>query len=489
MPVDINAVARVVGIETQFRDFRAGRIVYLPQRVAVFAQGNDAATYATTKYTITSAAEAGRRFGFGSPAHLAARQLLPVNGDGVGTVPVTIYPLSTPAAGAASAGAITPSAAATANGSIRVWIGGIQTAPITITSALTVADQCTAIAAAINGLVEMPVTATATATAVNLAAKWSGAAGDDIKIEITESAPLGVDYAITAMASGAGIPDVAPALAQVGEVWETFILNTVQLSDTATLDLFEAWGEPRWGALTRKPAVVLTGTTLADVSSATAISAARRLDRVNSQVAAPGSPELPFVIAARALARIANSAQNNPPRDYARQTLSGLRAGTSGQQWDYVQRDQALKLGSSTTELKNDVLSLSDVVTFYRPEGEEDPAYRYVVDIVKLQNIIFNVDLRFNSEGWDGAPLIPNDQPTVNPTAKRPKDAVAEMYAVVDNLALEAIISDPAFTKANTVATINSQNPKRLDLDTSIKLSGNANVISVGLFFGFYFGG
>jgi len=164
-----------------------------------------------------------------------------------------------------------------------------------------------------------------------------------------------------------------------------------------------------------------------------------------------------------------------------------LIPGNDGDQWDYVQRDVAVKAGSSTIEVNDGVINVSDAVTFYHPEGDSTPAYRYVVDIVKLQNIIFNLDLIFAQESWAGAPLVPDADPTVNPSAKKPKMAKAEVYAVIDSLGLNSIISDPETAKANTLAGINSSNPKRLDVATTVQLSGNTNIISVDLDFGFYF--
>ena len=105
-----------------------------------------------------------------------------------------------------------------------------------------------------------------------------------------------------------------------------------------------------------------------------------------------------------------------------------------------------------------------------------------------LQNIIFNIDLIFATPEWDGAPLIPDAQPTVNRAAKKPKSAVAAVAALLDSLGLNAIISDPETAKSNTIAAINDQNPKRLDLVTTVQLSGNSNIISIDLNFGFFFG-
>ena len=57
-----------------------------------------------------------------------------------------------------------------------------------------------------------------------------------------------------------------------------------------------------------------------------------------------------------------------------------------------------------------------------------------------------------------------------------------------DNLALEAIISDPEYAKANMNVGISASNPKRIDMSTDYKNSANTNIISIDLNFGFYFG-
>ena len=491
--VDVSAVARVVGIDTKFKDLRAGSILFLPQRIAVFAQGASAVTYSTTKRQITSAAEAGSVYGFGSPAHLSARELLPVNGDGVGSIPVTIYPLVDHGSGVAAAGDILPGGTATKATSFRVRIGGVLSAPFTVAQgAVVAATVISAMLTAINSVLEMPVIASNGTTDVNLVAKWKGTSGNGILIEMLagDGGPLvlnGVTFGLTQPTGGLNDPSITTALAQIGNVWETMALNAVGQA-TAILDEFQTFGEGRWGELVRKPLVVFAGTTQAVVGTATTIPAARANDRVNAQLVAPGSPNLPFVVAARQLARIAKLANNNPPHDYGSQKATGLIPGLDSAQWDYAARDLAVKAGSSTVEVRDGVVNISDVVTFYHPTGEEPPAYRYVVDIVKLQNTIFNLDLQFANDEWDGAPLIPDGQPTVNPEAKKPKMAKAVAAAICDDLGLHAIISDPGTAKKSIVAAINSGNPKRLDLTLTVQLSGNTNIVSVTLNFGFFFG-
>lgn len=488
--VDLSAVARVVGIKTTFKDLRGGGILYLPQRVAIVGQGSTASTYSTTKKQVTSALEVAQTYGFGSPLHRAALELLPTNGDGVGTIPVTVYPLDDDGSGVAATGDITPSGAATGSASFVVRVNNISSEPFTVANGDTVADIVDAIVAAMAATLELPVTAADNTTDVTITSKWKGASANDLYLEIvaTSEDNSGITFAFTQPTGGLVNPDVDDALNQIGDVWETMVLNCMEIADTTSLGKYSTFGEGRWGALVHKPLIVFTGNTNTTVGAATAVSDARTTDRTNSQLVAPGSNDLPFAVAARQLARIVVVAQNNPPRDYGSRAATGLTPGLDSEQWLYVDRDSAVKKGSSTIEVKDGVINLSDTVTFYHPAGDPLPVYRYACDIVKLQTIIFNLDLIFATSDWDGAPLIPDDQATVNPEAKQPKMAVAAVNAMIDSLGLNAIISDPKTAKENTVAQISESNPKRLDVAITVQLSGNTNIIPVDLNFGFYFG-
>ncbi|HET9954173.1 MAG TPA: hypothetical protein VFQ61_06705 [Polyangiaceae bacterium] len=587
MSIDASAVARVTGITTQFQDMRAGSVLFLPQQIAVFAQGNSDALYSDEKWLAPSAGATGARFGFGSPAHLILRELMPSNGDGVGTIPVRVYPLTAPAGAVAAQGELTVSGTATKGAAYRLRIGGVLSEAFVIPKgAVNAADVYGRISAAVRAVLEMPVNVshsygtptasqgpnegdgtigslsvsgtpspgtwrlvltnevanggiwslidpsgttvandltmivgpgattafsraglnfsvtdgavnfasgdefqiTVPATSARFTAKWKGASGNAIKVEVLTDEYVGVVFAVTQPTGGLLNPSVTAALEKVGPVWESMAINAAPIEDTTILDQFREFGEGRWLPEVGKPIVVFTGVTHPTVELATAVSSGRRDDRVNAQLVAPGSPNLPFVVAARQLARIAKIANNDPARDYGSQRATGLIPGPDEDQWGYLQRDQAVKLGSSTIEIKDGVVAISDVVTFYRPTGEEPPAYRFVKNIVKLQTCLYNVWLAFNTEDWDGAPLIPDDQPTVSGSAKKPKTMRALAAAIVDSLGLQAIISDPARAKNGIVAQISTQNPDRLDLEIPVQVSGNTNVKDIRLKWGLYFG-
>jgi phage tail sheath gpL-like len=585
MSVDASAVARVLGISTTFRDLRGGSALYLPQSIAVFAQGASASTYATTKWQATSAAAAGARYGYGSPIHLILRELMPQNGDGVDSIPVNVYPMVDGPSSAAAVGNIVPSGTATAAGAYRLRVNGILSQAFVLPAgAITLNTALAAMGTAMAGVLEMPVnvgytygsvtasaltgtgngtltalsttgtplpgawtlkvvtavanggvwsltdpngtivssaltmtpgvgaatvfnvgglqftltdgttdfglgasfTITVPATNITFTSKWKGISANDLYIEVLGDS-LGVVFTITQPTGGLVNPDINTALTNVGTAWETLGINALNYTDTTALDAIQTWGDGRWGELVHKPIIVFEGSNVKDVATLAAATNLRKTDRINSLLVAPGSVNLPFVVAARQLARIAKVANNNPPTDYCLQKATGLTPGKDSDQWDFVVRDQAVKAGCSTVEVIDGVVNMSNTVTMYHPTGESPPAYGFVCDIVKLQNIIFNLNMIFASSDWAGKPLIPDNQPTANPNSRKPRMALAAVQALCTSLADSAIISDPASARDSVICAIDSQNPRRLNVSLTVKLSGNTNIISVDLFFGFYF--
>ena len=174
MTISVSAAARVLGIGVEFVNLRAGRVQQLPQRVAVIGQGSSGISYPTTKAQYTSSAAVGTAYGFGSPLHLASRQLLPDNGDGIGTIPMTIYPLAEAGGYTPSAGDITPTIGATVNATYQLRIGGVLSQAFSVIVGDSVAAVCAKIKTAIDAVLEMPVTTVDNGTDVAVTSKWNG---------------------------------------------------------------------------------------------------------------------------------------------------------------------------------------------------------------------------------------------------------------------------------------------------------------------------
>lgn len=588
--VSVTAKARVFGMGTEFVNLRGSTILSLQQRIAVIAQGRSDAVYSTTKFPALSASNVGNKVGYGCPAFSIADMLLPANGDGVGSLPVTIYPLLDDPSATPSVGDITPAGTATKAQSWQVSVNGILSNAFVIPAgAVNVSDVCRKIGDSILAVLKMPVkpsftygtvtagaltggTGNGTLTAlsvhagssprpgvytlklktpvanggvwtlrdpdgtivadnltqtvgassvtafsnaggldftvtdgatdfgagatfpitvaaskVSLTSVWKGESANAIKIAMVGDNTLGVTWGITQPTGGLVNPSVAPALAQFGTIWETLVMNAMGPNDVAAMDALADFNEGRWNELVRKPFVAVTGNTAPVVTDAYAVPAQRKTDRTNAFLVAPGSPNLPYMVAARQLARIAVEANENPPTDYGALEATGLTQGNDSDQWDQILKELALQNGCSSVDVVDNVIQIADVVTFYHPTGEEDPAYRYVVDIIKLQNCLYSIGLPFTKREWAGAPLVPSDQVVTNPKARKPSDVIATVAGVVTGLGKAAIIANPDQAIASIKASITG--PKRIDFEVTVQLSGNTNVKSATLRFGFNYGG
>jgi len=483
--VSPSTVTRVVGVEAEYRNFNTGNAAMLNQRLTVIGLGNDDAEYGLEKKQFFSAAKVAETYGWGSPLHLVAERFLPSTGK-TAEFPVTFNPLKKSAQAVAASGSISTVGVATANGSGIVYIGGIP-AEFSVLKGETAEQIIHAIKMAINGVLSMPVkTGDINDNILPLTAKWSGDIGNQITIEIEANAP-GVIFVIQNFSGGAVDPDVMPALEKIGIVWETFIFNTFSYKDTARLDKYQSFVEGRWGPLEKKPCIVAHGCT-DDLETRIAVTSLRENDAANFLIVSTGSRELPFVVGAAGLMDIVTTANKNPAQNY-KGRLTGLHTGADDVQEDTMARNASIMAGSSNNIKTGSVAELNDIVTFYHPASEgKYPSKRYVVDIVKLMNIIYNVRLIMEADSMKGAPLIPDKDITTNPAAVQPKTVKTAFINLTDTLVLAALICDAAFTKKNLKVLIDSENPKRLNTAYPVKLSGNVEVSNNDVYFGFYLG-
>jgi phage tail sheath gpL-like len=482
-----SAASRVCGVDVEFKNFNSGKAAMLPQRLAVIGVGNDDADYSLEKYEIPGiASKVGDRYGYGSPLHLIAKILFPASGSAA-NFPVTIYPLQKAAGAVAATAQITTDGTATKNGGGTVYIGGIAV-DFSIAKDDTDVIAAQKIASAINANLDVPAMASATEKAITLAAKWSGAISNLITLEISGEFP-GITIGTVAFSGGTLDPNIDPALAKIGIVWETMVLNSFDYKDTSRLDKYYEFGDGRWGSIEKKGLLVAHGCT-DNLETRTAVSDIRQTDYINFLIVSVGSRELPFTVGAKGLVNdIMTTANNNPPQDY-KGLLTSLHTGSDDAQENQTQRESSVQKGSSTNIKNGSVAELNDIITFWHPANEGPfPSRRYVCDMVKLQNIVFNVRLIMEADALKGAPIVADDQPTVNKTAISPKVIKASLMNLADSLALNAILATAEFTKRNLIVALDSANPKRINNTFPVKLSGNLEISDTLVQFGFLLGG
>ena len=477
------------GVLTSFKNLAPGGFG-LQQRIAVIGRGASLSTYTLDKRQVFSAQEAGETYGFGSPIHEMVYQLLPPSGDGVGDIPVTVYPLADGNAG--SFNGVTPggSSPTTAETLWTIDCNNIQ-AQVLVPAGTNTFDLVAFLVGAITAEPRMPIEANNGITKINYTSKWHGETANELTVSITSDIPVGPTFADADLASGSTLAghDYSPLFDQFGDVWETMIISGLG-SNTDFLDAVSAFNEGRWSPAVSKPMHGSYYTTReTSVATAIVVPDARGSDRTNVQLSAPGSNDSPWALTARMAAQVALVANSrSPASDYSRRPATGMTPGADGDQWNSAERDTAVKAGASTSAVRDGVLTLLDTVTMYHPSGDPTPAFRYVNDIVKLQQLISDVRAIFDSPDWAGAPLLPDGQTTRNRSAKRPSMARAALFKLIGDWGLKALISDPGAAKDSVLAAIDGSNQRRLNLEFTVQLSGNAGIISTDLNFGFFFG-
>ena len=478
----------------------------LPMRVAILAEANFAnqGSLNLDARELTTAKKAGELYGYGSPIYTIMRILRPVNGGGIGGIPVVVYPQAMPVGATAKVLHITPTGTATANGTHQVVIGGRngvdgQSYAVNIAVGDDVDAIVEKISDVINSVLGSPVIGTFT-TGVGAktiaTSKWKGLTADDITITVdTGDKDLGVTYAVTSSASGAGTPSLAGALAQFQEDWNTIVINSygTQSDVMDELEAFNGIADPdsptgRYTGIIMKPFVALTGTTEADADTLVAITDPRALEMTIVGCPAPNSAGLPMESAAAWGLQLARQAQDNPQLDLQSATNFDIPTPINiGDMNDYLTRDRLVKAGCSTVEKIAGKYKVCDLVTTYHPDGEIPSQFNYVRNLIIDWNIRFGVYLLEQINVVDH--VIASDNDIVNAQKViKPKQWRLILNNYAESLAKRGLIADAAFMQESIIVNISSTNPNRLETFFRYKRTGFGRVVSTTAEAGFNFG-
>lgn len=499
--IDISRISKIVGYKIDKGDF-GPQNSNLPQRIGVFAEANTAnqGTLDTTPTVITSAQQAGNLYGYGSPMHIISRILFPVNGGGIGSIPVVAYPQEAAVGSVAKVMTVTPVGTATKNGVHTVKVagrGGIDgdSYEISIASGDTGAVIAGKIMDALNNVLACPFIATENSYETILTAKWTGLTSNDLTISVDTGADaLGITYTVSNHTSGSGTPTsgVTSSLALIQSDWVTQVINSYG-PVTAVLSAFEAFNgianattpTGRFVGIVMKPFVAITG----DVSdNASAITDARLNEMTIAIAPAPLSAGLPMEAAANMAVLSARTCQDTPHLDVSGQVYPDMPTPTSiGTMNDYANRDAYVKKGCSTVELNAGVYKICDFVTTYHPVGETPPQFRYVRNIMLDMNIRYGYYLLEQINVVDHA--IADDNTTVSVIkVVKPKGWKQVLSGYADDLGARGLIVDVPFMKASLTTGISSVNPDRFETTFSYKRSGFARQSATTAKAGFNFG-
>lgn len=497
--VTLDRISRVVGYIIKKGNFNENSS-NLPQRIAILGEANDAnqATLVLTPQQITTAQQASQIFGEGSPIHLIARILFPFSGDGIGGIPVFVYPQAKALGAAKKVMRILPVGTATANTTHYVKIAGrdgmdAQFYAVNIVVGDTTSTIVQKIEDAINNVYGAPVLATGDSYEAILSSNWSGLTADGLNVSIdTNGNAAGITYTTSNPQAGSGTPSIAGALAQFANDWNTIVINSygTEATTMSALEQFNGIPDPttptgRYAGIIMKPFIALTGSVADDPSSITDT----RLNDVTIAICpAPGSSGLPMEAAANMAVLFALQAQNSPHLDVAGQSYPDMPTPTSiGSMATYNTRDAIVKKGCSTVNLSGGKYLVEDFVTTYHPAGENPPQFRYCRNLNIDFNIRYGYYLLEQINVVDHAIAADEDIVTASNIIK-PKiwKGIIDEYA--DDLSKRVLIVQSPFMQDSIVVNIGTSNPDRLETFFRYKRSGFARIASTTAEAGFNFG-
>lgn len=506
----MGAISTAIGVERRSRvagykikkGFFQEDTPNLPQVIAIFGEANttNQVGLTTDKKEITSAQEAGEEYGFGSPIHQVMRILRPVTSSGVGGIPTIVFPQLEAGGATASTVVITVTGVATSNASHFVIVQGRRSVDFQVYSFSVVTGDTAIIVAgkikdAINGVLGAPATAANALGVMTATTKWKGTSSAEFKLSIDTGNNLaGITYAQTGAVSGAGTADIAPALVQFGNDWNTTIINTHGIATLTALEDFNGVPDPetpsgRFVGEIFKPFVALFGSVLDDKDDLVVITdAAARINQVTNVLCpAPKSDGFSWEAAANICSLYSRVAQDSPHLDVNNKSYPDMPSpenGIIGDMSEYNNRDFLVKKGCSTVVLEKGSYKIQDLVTTYHPAGEIPLQYAYTRNLNLDWNIAFGYKILEELNVKDHV-ILADNQLTDATKAIKPKEWKAVLFDFADDLAVRALINNPDFFKNSLQVQVSGVNPDRFETSFSYKRTGTARIESTDVEAGF----
>lgn len=250
----IPANLRIPGVYSEIDNSQAVSGPQLIQyRRLIVGQMLDAGTATPLQLVrVTSIAQARTLFGAGSMLHGMLQAALTNNSF----TECWVMPIEDDGAGVDATGNIVFGGAPTAAGTLNLYIAG-RRVRVAVASGDTTSAIATAVVSALTALTgddTLPVTAAVDGvdtSQVNFTARNAGEAGNGIDIRVNyysdEALPAGLTATVTAMSGGTGNPDIADAIAALGDEW--FQVIAFPYTDASNLTKLETELTDRFGPL------------------------------------------------------------------------------------------------------------------------------------------------------------------------------------------------------------------------------------------------
>lgn len=294
-----------------------------------------------------------------------------------------IWCLPVKGTGAKATGKITITGAATESGLLNLYVAGSRVRAV-VPSGATPTVAAAALAEAIN-TAGLSVSAVAAAGVVTLLCKWSGDSGNDISLQLNrlgrndgEATPAGLVVTLTAMATGAGSPEVAQVLAALGD--EPFEFICSPWTDATTLNAWKEFMDDstgRWSWAKQLYGHVYTAKR-GTLGQLVAFGVTRNDQHVTNHGFEVGCPDPFWRVAAAFAARTAVFISADPARPTQSGELNGIMPAPAGARFMLPERQSLLTHGVATAYYGGGAVRIERGVTSYRVNAFDQPDDSYL---------------------------------------------------------------------------------------------------------------
>jgi phage tail sheath gpL-like len=408
---------------------------------------------------------------------------------------VWYLPLADAGGGAAGTGTIAFTGPSSAAGTISLYVGGNLSyygqpgaISVPVTSGQSATSIGAAVAAAINAVPDLPVTATASTGTVTLSARHKGLAGNDIDIRLNyqgsaggEVLPAGVAAVITAISGGSTNPTLTTALGNLANLGFDFIVSPfTDNTSVAALTAFMNDTAGRWSWQTQTYGHVFIasrGTFGSQTTFGTALN-----DQHLSVMGFFDSPTPNYVWAAALAGAAAASLRADPGLPLQTLALQGVLAPPVQSRFTPSLRNTLLYDGISTyTVDAAGAVHIENCITTYQlnSTGQPDNSYLEIETLFLLMYVLR--DLRsFLTSNYGRSKLAADGTRAASGsgvvTPSILKAAIVGEYRRLESL---GEVQNSAAFAAGLIVQISANNPSRVDILFDPTLIGQLRIFAV----------
>lgn len=374
--------------------------------------------------------------------------------------------------GTSAKATVTVTGTATQAGLLNLYVAGKRVRSI-VPEQATATATAAALATAINEARDLPVKAAAVEGVITLTCKFKGEMGNDISLSLNrlgrvngEMTPAGLMVAVTPMADGVGTPDMAEALAALGD--EPFEFITQPWTDASTLDdwrdvMNDSTGRWSWAKQ------IYGHVYSAKRGSLGQLAAAGRL-RNDPHISIGGMeasiPQPVWEVTAQFGARTAVFISADPARPTQTGTMPGIDPAPSSDRFLIDEAQVLLGSGIATFNYSGSSMRIQRAVTTYQRNAYDQPDNSYMDSEPLHQSAFVLRFLQNRITSKYGRHKLANDGTSFGPgqAIVTPLVIRGELIAAYGELERMGIVENMELFKANLIVERDATNPNRLNV-------------------------